>query len=167
VRTQELAADTLRARALCPSRRERLAFALRSAATNDARCTSGQLNDPSLSRLTTNTRGPIVREDLRGPFLDDTRDVVKRGARNRFCYTAPLWPRADLQIVAWIHPLNLASAVLSFKLQVFGRVGHHVAGFWRSPRRRQGSRFARPAFAGSGFDDDSVERTNGSYVMAG
>jgi hypothetical protein len=52
-----------------------------------------------------------------------TRDVVKRGARNRFCYTAPQWPHADLQIVAWIHPLNLASAVLSFKLQVFGRVG--------------------------------------------
>ena len=75
------------------------------------------------------------------------------GSEDRFCYTAPQWPR-DLRFAAWIHPLNLASAVLSFKLQVVGRCGHHVAEFSRSPHRRQGSRFARPAQAGCGLDDE-------------
>ena len=106
-----------------------------------------------------------MREDLRWPFLDET--VVKREAR-----TASVTPRRnghahDLGFVAWIHPLNLASAVLSFKSQVVGRAGHHAAEFSRSPRRRQGSRFARPAQAGCGLDDDSVERRLSSYVMAG
>ena len=166
MRTQELAADTLRARPSCPSRRERLAFALRSAVTNDASLHVRTADDSSLWRLTTDTSGPIVREDLRSPFRDGTRQVVKREMR-----TASVTPRRnghayDLGFVAWIHPLNLASAVLSFKLQVFGRAGHHAAEFSRSPRRRQGSRFARPAPAGCGLDDDSVERTRGSCVMA-
>src|SRR5437868_14542406 len=39
------------------------------------------VDDSSPWRLTTNASVPIVREDLRGPFLDHTRDVVKREAR--------------------------------------------------------------------------------------
>jgi hypothetical protein len=125
-----------------------------SVVTNETSLHVGTADDSSPWRLTTATSGPIVREDLRGPFLDGARHVAKREAR-----IASVAPRRhghahDLGFVAWIHPLNLASAVLAFRSQAVGRAGHHVAEFSRSPRRPQGSRFARPAPAGCGLDDD-------------
>jgi hypothetical protein len=98
VHTRELAADTIPARASCPSRRERSAFALRSALTKDASLPVRTSDDSSLWRLTTDTSGPILREDLRRPFLDGARHVAKRGSEDRFCYTAPPWPRTRSRI---------------------------------------------------------------------
>ena len=124
-------------------------------------------NGASLDVRTTDDSSPLSidkeREQAyrarRSSLAVSRRHCRETGSEDRFCYTAPQWPRADLPFVAWIHPLNLASAVLSFKSPAFGRTGHHVAGFSRSPRRRQGSRFARPAARARGLTTESVERT--------
>jgi len=105
----------------------------------------------------------MLRTDLRGRFASVRREA---GSEDCFSYTAPQCAaRTIASRRADTSPESSLQRFSAFTAKCVGH--HHVGDFWRSPRRRQGSRSARPALRAAGLDDDSVERTEGSYVMAG
>jgi hypothetical protein len=62
-------------------------------------------------------------------------------------------------IVAWIHPLNLASAVLSFKSQAFVRPAITSLDFRARLAVVKALASLDPLARARGLDDDSVERS--------